>query len=98
MPPKSCESNIAALESAGARSLTRGRLKLLAVSAGVAAVWFLVLPWLAVQPSVQHRIDFLETRRIDPSAMFYTELEAMDEVHERMSEIRRRHGALFWRP
>lgn len=103
MPPKSWESSNAAAgadasASAGAKSSTRGWLRLLAVGAGVAAVWCLVLPWLAAQPALQRRIDFLETRRVDPSAMFYTELEAMDEVHKRMTEIHRRHSAALWKP
>ncbi|MCH5374120.1 MAG: hypothetical protein JJ992_09095 [Planctomycetes bacterium] len=61
-------------------------------------VWLAVLPWIAAQPSVHRRVEFLERRQIDPSAMFYTELDAMEGVRDRMAELRRRYPSSFWRP
>ena len=57
----------------------RGLLLLLA-SIVIGVVWCGVLPRVAEQPRVQQRLEFLDERRIDPSAMFYTELEAMDGI------------------
>ena len=38
----------------------------------------------ANQPAMKQRLEFLDARGIDPSAMFYTELDAMDEILDRM--------------
>lgn len=51
---------------------------------GVALVWCLVLPWISARPTVQQRLDFLDRQKIDPSAMYYTELEAMDAILDRI--------------
>jgi hypothetical protein len=80
-----------------ARTL-RAAARLGACSAALVFLWLAVLPRLAAQPSVQQHIEFLQHRQIDPSAMFYTELEAMEGVDARMGAIRREHGARFWRP
>lgn len=58
-------------------------LKLAAVVAAAAAVWLAFLPWLARQPAVQERLRWLEVHGIDPSATFYTELPAMQEILRR---------------
>lgn len=61
------------------------RLLLLAASSGlIALVWGGVLPWIANRPLVAKRLAFLEQRGIDPSAMFYTELEVMDPILDRI--------------
>ncbi|QDU55764.1 hypothetical protein [Aeoliella mucimassa] len=38
-------------------------------------VWGVVLPALTTQPQVEEQLDWLDERGIDPSAMFYTELD-----------------------
>ena len=48
--------------------------------ATIAVVWLLILPRAAELPSVNKRLRFLDEKEIDPSAMFYTELEVMDEI------------------
>lgn len=58
--------------------------KLLVASATIALVWGIALPWIAKRPMVERRSDFLDDRGIDPSAMFYTELEMMDEILQRI--------------
>ena len=71
------------------------------LAVGMAAIlilWLAVLPRIADQPAVQRHIEFLEQQRIDPSAMFYTELEPMAEVRTRVARIRRNHPAPFWEP
>jgi len=66
--------------------------------AAILVFWLVVLPWIAHQPPVRRHIEFLEQRRIDPSAVFYTELEPMAEVRTRVARIRRNHPAPFWEP
>ena len=55
----------------------------------VAAVWMVLLPWFAEQPTVEARLQFLEQRGIDPIAMYYTELDAMDEILDRIEDRNR---------
>ena len=59
-------------------------LSLALSSLGITLLWCIVLPWLSARPLVRERLEFLEQRGIDPSAMFYTELEAMDAILERL--------------
>ena len=105
MPPTSCRSN----RTKRTHLLSRSSLKKgaspfsrwMRLAIGVAAIlvlWLAVLPRLADQPPVRRHIEFLEQRQIDPSAMFYTELEPMGEVRARVAQIRRDHPASFWEP
>ena len=62
------------------RSPRNATLRLLMGLATIAVVWLLILPRAAELPSVNKRLRFLDEKEIDPSAMFYTELEVMDEI------------------
>ncbi len=66
---------------------TRWRFVLLVSS--ISFVWLLVLPWLAKQPLVNTQLQWLDEQRIDPSAMYYTELEAMKPILARLNERER---------
>lgn len=61
----------------------------------MAAIWLIVLPWAAARPAMQQRIRFFEQQRIDPSAMFYTEVEMMEEVQDRIDRLRHQHAEHF---
>jgi hypothetical protein len=50
------------------------------ILASVAIVWCALLPHLANQPTMKRHLKFLDDKGIDPSAMFYTELEMMDDI------------------
>ena len=50
-------------------------LGLIAITIAVSAVWLVVLPWIGRWESVENHLELLDSRRIDASAMFYTELE-----------------------
>ncbi len=63
---------------------TRGRIRFLLALSLIAAVWLLALPWLASVDSVHKHLQFLEARRINPGAMYYTELEAMTPILQRL--------------
>ena len=60
--------------------LRSGIFRLLASVAVIAVVWLGVLPFVAKNHRVKQRIQWLEQQRIDPTAMFYTDLPAMDEI------------------
>jgi len=65
-----------------------GQLRLLLVTGVLSAVWLIVLPWWARRPAVDDHLRFLEERGIDPSAMFYTELDAMEPILQRLESRR----------
>ena len=46
----------------------------------IIAAWGYLLPLLATTNLIEQRLEFLEDREIDPSAMFYTELSIMDRI------------------
>ena len=50
----------------------------------IAAIWLVLLPWWARRPAIQARIHQLDQQGIDPSAMFYTELEAMSDILKKL--------------
>lgn len=61
-----------------------GVLKLVTSIIAIAIFWCVVLPWYADQPAMRQHLQFLDDRGIDPSAMFYTELDAMDAILEKI--------------
>ncbi len=67
----------------------RGGVRL-GLSLGViAVVWCVVLPWIARRPVMEEHLNWLDDRGIDPSAMYYTELEMMDPILQRLERQRR---------
>lgn len=62
----------------------RGAAGLLLGLAAMAFVWLVVLPHLASRDSVRQQLRFLEERRIDAGAMYYTELEAMTPILQKL--------------
>ncbi|MFN3148209.1 hypothetical protein [Bremerella sp.] len=56
----------------------RGWMALAMIGLVIVGIWGVVLPALAQTEVVREREAFLEANRIDPAAMFYTELECLD--------------------
>ncbi|WDI43487.1 hypothetical protein [Bremerella sp. P1] len=56
----------------------RGWMALAITGLLIAGIWGVVLPALAQTDVVRKREAFLEANRINPAAMFYTELECLD--------------------
>lgn len=56
----------------------------------IAATWLLGLPWLAERPAVRRYLLWLEERKIDPSARYYTDLEAMQPILDKLKQRRRK--------
>ncbi len=63
---------------------SRARWRFASATLLVAVVWCWLLPWLSERPTVRERLRFLDERGIDPSAMYYTELDAMDDILDRI--------------
>ena len=62
----------------------------------VSGVWLVVLPWIGARPHVSQRIQDEQARGIDPSAMFYSELELLPPIAHRMERMHERDAAGFW--
>ena len=73
----------------GSRSPGTGIPSLVITTLVVAAVWLFVLPRIAERPVMKAHLEWLDERGIDPSAMFYTELDAMDEMLRRQRTTER---------
>ena len=43
-------------------------------------VWLVLLPAYANQPEMKRHLQWLDDKGIDPSAMYYTELEMMKDI------------------
>ncbi|MCC9656791.1 hypothetical protein [Rhodopirellula halodulae] len=56
----------------------------------LAIVWLILLPAYARQPKMQAHLHWLDEEGIDPSAMYYTELEVMEDIlaKQRRAELR----------
>ncbi|PQO28297.1 hypothetical protein [Blastopirellula marina] len=64
------------------RNRTKGWLALSGIVLAVTFVWGVVLPKLADTEMVRAREAFLREHRINPAAMFYTELECLESESE----------------
>ncbi len=62
----------------------------------IIACWCVVLPWLARQPARAARIKALERAGIDPSAMYYSELEMMPDTLRQLEQLHARDANLLW--
>ena len=62
----------------------RGIVRLALCAIVIGLVWCVVLPRLARHPSMREYSGWLDERGIDPSAMYYTELELMEPILYRL--------------
>lgn len=61
-------------------------VRLAVASAGLGVLWCVVLPAACNWAPVRQHIDALESKRIDASAMFYTELETLEPTIRRLEK------------
>lgn len=72
-------------DSASARGRTTGAMPLLAWLAGIGGLWLIALPALSRCAPVAGKLERLDRQGVDASAMYYTELEAMKPILERIN-------------
>ncbi len=67
----------------------RGRLAFIVSASVLTLVWTVVLPWIGQRGPMREMIERNESMGIDPTAMFYTELEHMQykdgQLHRKAS-------------
>ena len=73
-----------------------GRLSLGVTILTITVVWIFVLPWVGSRPSVRARIEHLDRKGVDPSALYYTDIEAMGRVESNLAGIRQANPDAFW--
>lgn len=56
----------------------------------IALVWLVILPSISNRPGMAAHLQQLDDAGIDPSAMFYTELEMMEPLLKRLEAVPRR--------
>ena len=61
-------------------------LKFLGCLFFVSLVWLVILPRIAETPKFQAYRSFLDERKINPEAMYYSDLESMPDVLNRLDE------------
>jgi hypothetical protein len=71
-------------------------LKLLMGLLIVAAVWLIALPQLARTTAIERHIAEQERQGIDPSALFYSELEILPQIAHRYERLHHSHGDELW--
>lgn len=76
------------MEQKKSSSNARGPAWLVVAIVAIATVWGIVLPVASTQPLVKQRIDWLRHERIDPNAMYYTDLEVMQDILSRGELLR----------
>lgn len=63
----------------------------------IAFVWCVILPLIAEQSVVSEHIAHQKRLGIDPSALFYTELEVTPAIVTHIERLNETHADLFWR-
>lgn len=66
------------------RSRSGGICKLACWVLGLTVLWCVVFPAIGRWRPIRQHIEAMETSGIDPSAMFYTELDVLDSTIKRL--------------
>lgn len=64
----------------------------------VGAIWLVLLPEVARRPEIQSDLKRLRSQAINPSAMYYTELDMIRGVIDQNERFRREHPNALWVP
>ncbi|HAH44009.1 hypothetical protein [Gimesia sp.] len=84
-------------DQAAVRSRSRQQwAQFLILLAGVGLLWLVVLPRIAAIPQMKAEIDFLEEKQIDPTAMFYSDLETIEETVQEITNFHKEHPDALW--
>lgn len=75
---------------ASSQTVSRGRRWgwFVAATGVLAVLWLVVFPAIARRPQMAERIRAHDEQGIDPSAIFYSELDAMPDAEQRIRRAR----------
>ncbi len=62
----------------------------------LAITWCVALPWIGRYPAIARHIEHQEEQGIDPSAMFYSELEIVPSIAHRIERLHETHREAFF--
>jgi len=66
----------------------------LTVSLGI--IWLVILPRAAEIPHLHSEIKFLEQKKIDPTAMFYSDLETIEQTVQNINNFHQKKPNALW--
>lgn len=59
-------------------------------------IWLVILPRAAEIPQLRLDIDFLEQKKIDPTAMFYSDLETIETTVQNIRDFQHENPHALW--
>ena len=71
-----------------------GSFLFLTVSLGI--LWLVILPRAAEIPQLHSEIEFLEQKNIDPTAMFYSDLETIEQTVQNINDFHQENPDALW--
>ncbi|WP_298867243.1 hypothetical protein [uncultured Gimesia sp.] len=71
-------------------------IRFLSLTAVLCIIWLVILPRAAEIPRLQSEIKFLEQRKIDPSAMFYSDLETIEQTVQSIDQFHQENPDDLW--
>ena len=68
----------------------------LILTVSLSILWLVILPRAAKIPQLQSEIDFLEQKNIDPTAMFYSDLETIEQTVQNIHDFHQENPNALW--
>jgi hypothetical protein len=90
------ESNSLNLDTSASSSRVHGWRRLLLALAAGTGLWGFLLPWLGQREAIADHIELQRHHGIDPSAMYYSELETLPPIVHRLEKLHTTNHAELW--
>jgi hypothetical protein len=74
----------------------QGRKKFLLAVVAAVGLWGILLPWLGQHEAIADHIELQRHHGIDPSAMYYSELETLPPIVHRLEKLHTTNPAELW--
>ncbi len=71
-------------------------LLFLTLTSGLCLLWLVILPRAAEIPHLHAEIEFLEEKQIDPTAMFYSDHETIEETVGNINAFHKDNPNALW--
>ncbi|QDT96939.1 hypothetical protein V144x_24100 [Gimesia aquarii] len=68
----------------------------LLLTSSLSLIWLVILPRAAEIPPLRSDIDFLEQKKIDPTAMFYSDLETIETTVQNIRDFQHENPHALW--